>query len=151
MAKQDMADHFLMMMQGNEKKTKTKENTLEENLPVNPQIDNGLELDFIENTWDKRPLEGQEDRAEASSTSVVVNVNGQSHPLLAMKREEKARQRNFCLTDTQFEKFQNAALAFGYVRNGKNGKKEANGSAFLQAIIDLEIWNTYGSEEVSRG
>lgn len=151
MAKQDMADHFLMMMQGNEKKTKTKENTLEENLPVNPQIDNGLELDFIENTWDKRPLEGQEDRAEASSTSIVVNVNGQSHPLLAMKREEKARQRNFCLTDTQFEKFQKAALAFGYVRNGKNGKKEANGSAFLQAIIDLEIWNTYGSEEVSRG
>lgn len=151
MAKQDMADHFLMMMQGNEKKTKTKEKTLEENLPVNPQIDNGLELDFIENTWDKRPLEGQEDRAEASSTSIVVNVNGQSHPLLAMKREEKARQRNFCLTDTQFEKFQNAALAFGYVRNGKNGKKEANGSAFLQAIIDLEIWNTYGSEEVSRG
>lgn len=151
MAKQDMADHFLMMMQGNEKKTKTKENTLEENLPVNPQIDNGLELDFIENTWDKRPLEGQEDRAEASSTSVVVNVNGQSHPLLAMKREEKARQRNFYLTDTQFEKFQNAALAVGYVRNGKNGKKEANGSAFLQAIIDLEIWNTYGSEEVSRG
>lgn len=151
MAKQDMADHFLMMMQGNEKKTKTKKNTLEENLPVNPQIDNGLELDFIENTWDKRPLEGQEDRAEASSTSVVVNVNGQSHPLLAMKREEKARQRNFYLTDTQFEKFQNAALAFGYVRNGKNGKKEVNGSAFLQAIIDLEIWNTYGSEEVSRG
>lgn len=149
MAKQDMADHFLMMMQGNEKKTKTKDNdSLEENLPVNPQIDNGLELDFIENTWDKRPLEGQEG---ASSTSVVVNVNGQSHPLLAMKREEKARQRNFCLTDTQFEKFQNAALAFGYVRNGKNGKREANGSAFLQAIIDLEIWNAYGSEEVSRG
>lgn len=151
MAKQDMADHFLMMMQGNEKKTNKDNDSLEENLPVNPRIDNGLELDFIENTWDKRPLEGQEDKEEVSSTSVVVNVNGQSHPLLAMKREEKARQRNFCLTDTQFEKFQNAALAFGYVRNGKNGKREANGSAFLQAIIDLEIWNAYGSEEVSRG
>lgn len=151
MANQDMAEQFAKMMQGNEKATDTTAPLpLDKGLPTQPQVDNGVELDLIEGTWTKRPLEGQKE-SEEIPTSVVVTTDGQMNPLFTLKKVEKSRQRNLCLTDTQFEKFQKAAVAFGYVRHGKQGKKEANGSAFLQAIIDSELWNKCGVEEVHHG
>ncbi|MCT0017672.1 hypothetical protein EFE32_12915 [Lactococcus lactis subsp. lactis] len=147
MANNEQANSFLEMMQGNTDTgitDNTDTNITESGLPINPKINNGQEFNLVTSNWEDRPLVGVSvtDTSINTNTSTGVgeiNANN-SHFAKPIRPMEKTKQRNFGLTDSQHREFLQAAADCGFVRSAKGGVLEPNGSAFLQKIIELKLW-----------
>ncbi|MCW2280181.1 hypothetical protein [Lactococcus lactis] len=134
MAKENMAQDFVAMMQSQEKGVPDLQG-----LPTNPYLDNGEEQNILTGEWEQRPTLNQ--KAEISVKEKT------SHYCLHKTRKEHVKQRNFYLTDSQFELLKEAAVSFGFVRPVKGEKLEPNASAFLQKIIETQLWEVIAEEE----
>ncbi|WP_242327101.1 hypothetical protein [Lactococcus lactis] len=127
MAKENMAQDFVAMMQSQEKEVPDLQG-----LPTNPYQDNGKEQNILTGEWEQRPTLNQKNSSLPTYTLPKYNLHNQC--------QEKVKQRNIGLTDSQFETFLEAAARFGFVRKAKGRVVEPNASAFLQKIIETQLW-----------
>lgn len=139
MANNDQANSFLAMMQGTDIDT---ESFTEPGLPKNPKENNGQELNLVTKKWEDRPLAGENNTNTDTSIDINTVNNNLNKPVFVKpyRPAEKSKQRNFGLTDSQHHEFLQAAADYGFVRPAKGGVIEPNGSAFLQKIIELKLW-----------